>query len=283
MSTYAPDTFPSRAGSADDWVYGTRIPDADERDLIGLKAKWLLKCIPQRAGLRVLDYGCGEGKHLGLIAKHRADVTLVGADIRQSHTDAKSFEFHLLPADGSLSVEDESVDVVVSCDVLEHVASIEHSLDEIRRVLRPRGAFIGFVPLEGGMSPHSLFRLIDKDIYKTTKDHVRSLTKRQMRNLLGSRFRLVQSAYSYHLFGASMDAVFFASFKLPVIGRSVEAFWRGSENACYHALEGRGRPSLIGRLTKLANTLAYYESKMLHDLPFGAHGLHFHVEKLDRR
>ena len=260
------------------WVYGDHVPDPGGRDLVGLKANWIVRSIAGRSCCRVLDYGCGEGKHLGLIRQVAPAAARVGVDIRAPHR-VVDFEFRQLEPDGSLPFPGGSFDMVISCDVLEHVASIEHSLDEIRRVLAIGGTFVGFVPLEGGVSPYSLLRAFSPNLYRDTKDHVRNLTQREMRRLLSTRFRIVRLEYSYHLFGASMDAAFFASFKLPLIGRQIKEFWRGSENPYYRKSGVRAAPSLLGRLMTVANALAYHESVMLRNVPIGACGLHFHVER----
>lgn len=262
----------------DAWVYGDNAPDPAARDLIGLKAKWLVRRIVRRPQLRLLDYGCGEGKHLRLIRTFAPDASLVGVDIRPVRT-AAEFEFHRLQPAQPLPFADDSFDVVVSCDVLEHVASIEFALDDVRRVLRPGGAFIGFVPLEGAFSPHFFFRIFNPNLYKETKDHVRSLTKLEIKRLLALRFRTRRFEYSYHPFGATMDAVFFASFKLPRIGAAIEEFWRGTENPLYRLPDAHTRPSMLARLTTLANRLAYYESTIFRNVSFAGFGLHFDVEK----
>jgi SAM-dependent methyltransferase len=263
----------------DCWIYGN-YSDPASRDLIGLKASWIARCFAARPGLRVLDYGCGEGKHLSLIRQMAPDAALIGVDIRPLHR-TPDFEFHRLEPQEPLGFADNSVDVVISCDVLEHVDSIGRSLDEIRRVLRPRGAFIGFVPLEGGLSPHSFFRLFSPNIYRDTKDHDRYFTNREMQDLLAARFRIVRLEYSYHLLGSLLDAAFFASFKLPRIGNKIERFFQGTENPLYRQCDEHSKPSLFGRLAILGNKIAYYESTILRNVSICACGLHFHVEKPD--
>jgi SAM-dependent methyltransferase len=260
------------------WVYGDYAPDPLSQDLLGLKARWILDRLPASPVPVVLDYGSGEGKHLHLVRKAKPGATLVGVDVRAPRT-AIDFEFHLVAPDTPLPLPNDRFDVVVSCDVLEHVNSVERSLDEIRRVLRPGGAFIGFVPLEGGFGPHSFFRLFDRNIYLDTKDHSHAYRRREMLGWLSSRFRIIDHSYSYHLLGASLDAVFFASFKLPGIGPRLERFWRGQDNVFYRGEPNVSQPSLIGRAARLANHLAYWESRLLSRLPLGASGLHFHGEK----
>jgi SAM-dependent methyltransferase len=263
----------------DTWVYGDFAPDPERRDLPGLKARWLVAQLPPAAEPRVLDYGAGEGKHLHLVRGIRPRAQLVGVDIRAAHT-AVDFEFHQVAADAPLPFATGTFDVVISCDVLEHVGNIGQSLDEIHRVLRSGGAFIGFVPAEGGPGPHAFFRFLDPDIYRDTKDHGHAYTRRELRQQFASRFRIVRLAYSYHLIGATLDAAFFASFKMPALGPRMERFWRGQENDIYRARAAdQSRRSLASRLVQLANGAAYYESMLLRNCPFGAKGLHFHLQK----
>jgi SAM-dependent methyltransferase len=265
--------------SPDTWVYGDFAPDPARRDLAGLKARWLLEQLPPAVAPRVLDYGAGEGKHLHLVRTARPQAGLVGVDVRPVHT-AVDFEFHQVGSSAPLPFAADTYDLVISFDVLEHVESIDRSLDEIQRVLRRGGSFIGFVPAEGGLGAHGLFRLLDPDIYRDTKDHIHAFTRRELLERFSARFRIVQLAYSYHLIGATLDATFFAMFKLPLFGTRLEKFWRGQENDFYRgrtpAQTGR---SLTSRLLQLANLVAYGESKLLKNCALGAKGVHFHLEK----
>jgi SAM-dependent methyltransferase len=265
--------------SPDAWVYGDFAPDPHARDLPGLKAAWIVAQLPPGESPAVLDYGAGEGKHLRLIRGVRPRARLVGVDIRPVHSNV-DFEFHRIDADASLPFPADHFDVIVSCDVLEHVESLDRSLEEIHRVMRPGASFIGFVPAEGGLGPHGLFRLLDRDIYRHSKDHNQNYTRRELLRRFSERFEVVRVAYSYHLLGATLDAVFFASFKAPLVGASIEALWRGQENAVYRGrLAGQSRPSLPGRLIQFASRAAYLESKILKNVPLTAKGVHFHLRK----
>jgi SAM-dependent methyltransferase len=261
-----------------EWTYGDYTPNPLSRDLIGLKANWILSRLPANQTPVVLDFGAGEGKYLHLIRSVRPGAKLVGIDVRAPRTPV-DFEFHLISGDSLLPFSDNLFDLIVSCDVLEHVANVEKSLDEIHRVLRPKGVFVGFVPLEGGFGPHGFFRLFDPHIYRDTKDHRHAYTRDEMLNLMTARFSAVSFSYSYHFLGGSLDAVFFASFKFPGIGGRMESFWRGQENSFYHEDSTPGKPSLVGRLAHMANRIAYWESSLLSRVPFGASGLHFCLEK----
>jgi ubiquinone/menaquinone biosynthesis C-methylase UbiE len=263
----------------DTWVYGDFAPDPARRDLPGLKARWLAEQMPAGPAPRVLDYGAGEGKYLQLLRKIKPAASLVGVDVRTPRT-VPDFEFHTVPPGTALPFAANSFDLVVSCDVLEHVEDLDHSLREIHRILRSQGSFIGFVPTEGGAGAHALFRLFDPHIYRDTKDHHHAYTRGDLLSRFTTRFRIVSLAYSYHGLGATLDAVFFAAFKLPVLGRRLEGFWRGQENDVYRASAPTGaRRSVASRLIGAANQLAYYESRVLRNVALGAKGLHFHLEK----
>ncbi|HTY93869.1 MAG TPA: class I SAM-dependent methyltransferase [Steroidobacteraceae bacterium] len=264
--------------SPDTWVYGDFAPDPASCDLIGLKARWLVEQLPVAESPLVLDYGAGEGKHLHLVRSVKPLARLVGVDIRAPHT-AVDFEYRQVAADAPLPFDPDTFDLVISCDVLEHVDRLEWSLDEIRRVLRPGGAFVGFVPAEGGPGVHGFVRIFCPHIYRDTKDHGHAYTRRELLRQFSSRFEVVRLAYSYHLLGATLDAAFFASFKLPVLGRRLEAFWRGQENDVYRARTAPKRRSLANRLVGVANRAAYLESTLLRNVAFGSTGLHFHLRK----
>jgi len=202
----------------------------------------------------------------------------VGVDIRKPHS-AVDFEFHQVASNAPLPLADNAFDLVISCDVLEHVESIEYSLDEIHRILRIGGSFIGFVPAEGGFGAHALFRFLDPHIFRDTKDHNHAYTRRELVDWFSSRFRIVRLNYSYHLIGATLDAAFFASFKIPRIGQTMEKYWRGQENDVYRTPQARIKPSLVSQLVRLANRAAYHESRFLRNFSLGAKGMHFHVVK----
>ncbi len=192
-------------------------------------------------------------------------------DIRAPHS-APDFEFHQVPPGSALPFVANTHDIVISCDVLEHVASIDQALGEIHRVLRGGGSFIGFVPAEGGPGPHAFFRLLDSQIYRDTKDHHHAYTRRDLLHRFSSRFRVVRLAYSYHLLGATLDAVFFAAFKAPILGPKLEGFWRGQENDVYRVRAAGTRRSLASRLIQVANRGGLLRINDAQELPAWSQG-----------
>ena len=92
-------------------------------------------------GKRVVDFGCGAGIFLDM-AKGLAAET-IGVDLAEHFREHLQSHGHRFLR-GSDGLADESVDVVVSFDTLEHVPDPVDFLKEIRRVLKPGGqAFLG--------------------------------------------------------------------------------------------------------------------------------------------
>jgi SAM-dependent methyltransferase len=86
------------------------------------------------SGTRVLDFGCGEMPYRDLFGPQ---VEYVGADLPGN----PSAEVEVSDS-GHLCVPDQSFDVVVSTQVLEHVRSPSTYLEECFRVLRPGGRLL---------------------------------------------------------------------------------------------------------------------------------------------
>lgn len=85
-------------------------------------------------GARVLDYGCGDLPHRGLLPD---GAVLVGADLPGNP--AATVEVR---RDGGVASEDQSFDAVLSTQVLEHVTDPGLYLSECFRLLRPGGRLL---------------------------------------------------------------------------------------------------------------------------------------------
>jgi SAM-dependent methyltransferase len=106
-------------------------------------------------GAKILDYGCGAGEIV--VHGRKAGLDIVGADVfydgGKSRKVAK--ERGLLDTivfdmpDNRLPFDDDSFDMVCSNFVFEHVQDIEQAMSEVRRVLKPGGAFLNLLPTIG--------------------------------------------------------------------------------------------------------------------------------------
>jgi SAM-dependent methyltransferase len=260
---------------ADEHHWGDRAIDLTAHDLPALKARYLVRALPDRG--RVVEIGCGSGRVLNTVARHRPHLELHGCDIRTVERPA-TFEFRVVDPDvPDLPYETNSVDVAILYDVLEHLHDPAASLAAAHRILRPGGHLISFTPLEG--QPFSFYRcyrrVLGADLYLDTKEHIQAFSERSLLAIVEPWFRVVDREYAYHFIGHCMDATLFALMKIPAVRRR---FW--NENPYY--VEGEtaagSTPSSFGRVLSVANALAELESRLLRHVRWGAAGLLFTAE-----
>ncbi len=101
---------------------------------------------------RLLDFGCGNGRYLEVLASWIPRDNLFGTEIsaeRVAEVRKKGFIcFHLDPEGSYLPFADESFDVVFSSNVIEHIPRRLYVgyLLEIHRVLKSGGRFVVSTP-----------------------------------------------------------------------------------------------------------------------------------------
>ena len=140
-------------------------------------------------GKRVLDIACGEG--YGAAALQKAGAThVIGVDISESvclHAH-KKYGLDARPGTGEqIPLQDNSVDIIVSFETIEHVPNPNRFLDECFRILTAGGLLIistpnkGIYSWGGAQNPH----------------HCSEMTEEEFSSALLSRFRNCQF-YTQH-------------------------------------------------------------------------------------
>ncbi len=144
-----------------------------------------------RAGRRVLDLGCGAGRHAFACAKAGARVVALDADQGEVETVAAVLAAMLdageLPAGAPASVAlgdayalpfaDASFDTVIAAEVLEHLVDDAAALGELARVCRPGGLVALSVPRAG---PERVNWALSAEYHEIEGGHVRIYTRRAL-------------------------------------------------------------------------------------------------------
>lgn len=118
--------------------------------------RWTRQAMLERVGLLpdapvIVDIGCSSGYLLEDLrarvpCSRRIGVDLVAAGLRRAHENDP--EATLLQADVcELPLDDASVDLALSANLLEHVPDDERALAEVARVLRPGARAVIVVPV----------------------------------------------------------------------------------------------------------------------------------------
>jgi len=163
-----------------------------------------------RPGDRVLDLGCGEGRHV-ISAYMLGDVDSVGVDLGFSdlaiaQTRFRDFEepgnnaknFMLACANGlQLPFADHSFDKVICSEVLEHIPDYAGALAEIERVLKPGGLFCASVPRAW---PEKICWLLSDEYHANEGGHIRIFNAGALRrDIEGHGFRHLHKHFAHAL------------------------------------------------------------------------------------
>jgi len=146
---------------------------------------------PVRAGDRVLDLGCGGGRHAFEVYRRGADV--VAFDLDPGELAPVTSMFGGMLAAGEVSPQaaasaisgdatsmpfgDGAFDRVIAAEVLEHILDDQSAMNELARVLRPGGLAAITVP---AFLPERICWALSSEYYDTPGGHVRIYTRAEL-------------------------------------------------------------------------------------------------------
>ena len=144
-----------------------------------------------RPGERVLDMGCGAGRHAFEMFRRGADVIAFDQDADELAGVAELFaamrEQGEVPAGAEADVKegdalalpfpDGEFDRIVAAEVLEHIPADIQALDELVRVLRPGGTIALTVPR---WLPEAICWQLSEDYHNTPGGHIRIYTDKEL-------------------------------------------------------------------------------------------------------
>ncbi|HEX7049635.1 MAG TPA: methyltransferase domain-containing protein [Longimicrobiales bacterium] len=159
------------------------------------------RLLPAVAGKRCLEIGCATGTSSWLLRRHGGEWTSGDFEPEQVESARRLLndDVHLLDTGGGLPFDDDSFDVVVGINFIEHLKDDLGFLREMTRVLRPGGHLLLTCP--DGVSERLGYRL--KRLYGFTADtggfgHVRDgYLRHELETLLRTAGLEVERIESY--------------------------------------------------------------------------------------
>ncbi len=111
------------------------------------------------SGRTVAELGPGVIEHLQYHSSRPDKYILIDIDQEFLKKSKKVLVDHdyenidVVNTDGNIiELDDDSIDIMLTFNQLEHVTDLEHYVKEIKRVLKPDGILVGSVPCEGGVA-----------------------------------------------------------------------------------------------------------------------------------
>ncbi|MES2273936.1 MAG: class I SAM-dependent methyltransferase [Chlamydiota bacterium] len=155
----------------------------------GARIPYLKKWIGQNK--RVLDLGCRDGM---LTQGYRPGNEIIGVDIDQKALriiqENLGIETLWLDLNSEWPFQANSFDVIVSCEILEHLYFLEGFLKRVVTTLKPGGCFIGSVPNAFRMRNRMKFLLGQE--FENDPTHVRIFSHQKLEKVLRSFFSNVE-------------------------------------------------------------------------------------------
>ena len=158
-------------------------------------------------GGTMLDLGCGEGRHIFGVMEKFPDLKCIGLDPHIESLD-KAFEGlkflesisntktnFLSGSAYSLPFSDNSFDLVVCSEVLEHLHDYKDAIKEINRVLKPGGQFLASVPAE---FPEKICWLLSEAYQNQPGGHLRIFKKNKLIKEVAEHNFSFESSQRFH-------------------------------------------------------------------------------------
>ena len=163
-------------------------------------------------GFKILDIGCGPGRHVSAFYA-RENVTVIGADLNLNDLKegVNRLRFHdslgahcggtwaFTTADiTSLPFDDNTFDLVICSEVMEHIPDEKKAASEILRVLKPGHDLVVTVPR---FWPERICWALSDEYFNANQGHIRIYKKKNLVRLIeeaGSTYRTAHHAHSLH-------------------------------------------------------------------------------------
>lgn len=205
-------------------IYDQRYSGEYREKLSGIEiARWkaikhfISKVIRLKDAQKVLDYGAGVGLYVSLWNKSFPRANLSFCDISPIAMEKFRLKYpdyvedYLLIQKNRANFPDNTFDVIVSIEVMEHVENLYLYLEDIHRLLIPGGFFVWTTPCANHFSIEHIYAVLTNSIEQSSSGsrrwtwedatHIRRLKSREIAELLRqNRFERISFRFRAHLF-----------------------------------------------------------------------------------
>ncbi|MFL2715163.1 MAG: methyltransferase domain-containing protein [Gammaproteobacteria bacterium] len=189
----------------------------------------------------MLDVGCGEGRHIFGVMQDYPQMKCVGLDMDNASLNKAEEGYQYFESISNAGAEfikgsayslpfpDESIDLIVCSEVLEHLHEYNDAVDEIHRVLKPGGKFYASVPASW---PEKVCWSLSKDYQNQPGGHLRIFNQLELvseikesgfKFLSSEKFHSIHSPYWWLrcLFWKSQDSNFLVNLYKRMLERHI--------------------------------------------------------------
>jgi len=165
-----------------------------------------------KPGFTILDIGCGPGRHVSALYSYKK-INAIGADLNLSDLKdgVKRLEYHdslgahcggtwaFTTSDITcLPFKDNTFDLVICSEVMEHIPNHQKAASEILRVLKPGHNLVVSVPR---FWPERLCWALSDEYFNANQGHIRIYKKNELVSLIekhGATHIMSHHAHSIH-------------------------------------------------------------------------------------
>ena len=189
----------------------------------------------------MLDVGCGEGRHIFGVMQDYPQMKCVGLDMDNASLNKAEEGYQYFESISNAGAEfvkgsayslpfpDESIDLIVCSEVLEHLQEYNDAVVEIHRVLKPGGKFYASVPASW---PEKVCWSLSKDYQNQPGGHLRIFSQLELvseikesgfKFLSSEKFHSIHSPYWWLrcLFWKSQDSNFLVNLYKRMLERHI--------------------------------------------------------------
>jgi ubiquinone/menaquinone biosynthesis C-methylase UbiE len=213
----------------------------------------------------LVDIGPGEGRYLPVWQNYFPAATVVGCEFSRVATarshHANPIALHVVASGGAIPLRSESVDRLVTIEVIEHVPDGRAMLGECRRILKPGGFALVSTPCGNPGSLEWAMNAVGGNIRPSGDDGVLFAKTEDPTHLRRYRSREFV-ALSEHT-GFAVEAVYFNAHALVTLAQRIEAGVRGRLDIA------RRSQRASDAFSRSIDALGYLDWRLLRGMPAG--------------